>query len=485
MNDPVRIAAGTSPNATALDDGDRIWSYAELDAAVARMARRLEPLGSTVGATVALVAQQSALSVQALFAVPRTGATVAVLNPRLGSEGLENALDAIGPDLLLSTEADVHGLAADPEWFTTVDDLPKPPSRPDANVVGDAAARLGAQVESESDLPADPSRPFAILCTSGTTGGPGVVPVTRHALSASARAASARLGLQPDDRWYGSLSFAHVGGLALVYRVFHEGSCLVVRGGYSTETFIELVDRAEITHASLVPTMLKHLIDARGEEPVPSSLRCLLVGGAAAPEPLVEQAVARGYPVALTYGLTEACSQVATAPPDLVRVKPGTVGLPMDGLELRLLESGEICVRGATVSPSLADEEGWLATGDFGALDEDGHLSVSGRVDERIISAGVNVSPATVEGVIRDLPGVTDVAVVGLPDDTWGEVVGALVVPESGALDLEALEAALRERVSSAEVPRLIALAAELPRNANGKVDRAEVLMRLAEARSP
>ena len=260
---------------------------------------------------------------------------------------------------------------------------------------------------------------------------------------------------------------------------------MVVRAGYSTETLVGLVDGSEITHASLVPTMLKHLIDVRGEEPVPSSLRCLLVGGAAAPEPLVEHAVARGYPVALTYGLSEACSQVATAPPDLVRVKPGTVGLPIDGLELRLLENGEICVRGPTVAPSFADDEGWLATGDFGALDEDGHLSISGRVDERIISAGVNVSPTTVEGAIRDLPDVADVAVVGLPDDTWGEVVGALVVPESEALDLEALESALRERLSSAEVPRRMALAAELPRNANGKVDRADVRMRLADAISP
>ncbi len=470
MRDPLRVVAGKRPDAPALDDGDRIWSFAELDAAVARMARRLQPIGSTFGATVALVAHPGALAVQALFAVPRTGATLAVLNPGVGSEGLERALDAIGADLLLSTEADVDGLGLDRNWFVTVDDLPKPPPEQGA--------------ASEGGPPAETGRPFALLCTSGTSGEARVVPVTLDALDASALAVSARLDLREGDRWYGSLSPAHIGGLALVHRAVHSGSCLVVRGRYSAQTLVELIDRAEITHASLVPTMLRHLVDAGGDAPVPPGLRCLLVGGAAAAAPLVELAVARGYPIALTYGLTEACSQVATAPPDLVAEKPGTVGLPIDGLELRLLESGEISVRGATVAPSLCDEKGWLATGDYGSLDDDGHLWVSGRVDERIISGGVNVDPSRVEAVIRDVAGVADVVVIGVADDTWGQVVGALVVSESGALDLQGLDAAVRMRLSGAEVPRLLAVAEELPRNVNGKIDRTEVRVRLAGPRA-
>lgn len=304
--------------------------------------------------------------------------------------------------------------------------------------------------------------------------------MTSDALNTSARAVSARLGLGPDDRWYASLSLAHIGGLALVHRVAHSGSCLLVRGPYSVATLADLIDHEEVTHASLVPAMLQQLLDARGAAPVPSSLRCLLIGGAAAGPRLVESAVAAGYPVALTYGLTEACSQVATAPPELAAKKPGTVGFPLDGVELRLRESGEVWVRGPTVVPSFGDEDGWLATGDLGALDEEGHLWITGRVDERIISGGVNVDPKSVEDVIRDFPGVADVAVVGIPDDTWGEMVGALVVPECDTLNLRALESAVRERVSGAEVPRRLAVAAELPRNANGKIDRAEVRVRLS-----
>jgi len=472
MSDPLRVAAETRPDAPALDDGERVWSYAEFDAAVARMGRRLEPLGAARGATVAMVSHQSVLATQALFAVPRTGATLALLHPRLGSKALERDLDALAPDLVLSTEADADGLGLDPDWFTTVDDLPKPP--PGYGVAGES------DLTADSRVTADSRRPFAVLYTSGTSGEAGVVPVTLDSLDASARAVSARLELRAEDRWYGSLSLAHIGGLALVHRAVHLGCCLVLRGQYSLQTLVELIERGEITHASLVPAMLRHLLDARGDAPVPSTLRCLLVGGAAASERLVEQAVSCGYPVALTYGLTEACSQVATASPDLVVEKPGTVGFPLDGVEVRLLESGEICVRGPTVAASFVDEAGWLATGDYGSLDEDGHLWISGRVDERIISGGVNVDPRTVENAMHDISGVAEVVVVGLPDDTWGEVVGALVVPDSAALDLPALESAVRKRLSGAEVPRRLALSAEFPRNANGKINREEVRALLA-----
>ena len=469
MSDVLRRAAEARPAAPALDDGNRVWSYAELDAAAARMARRLGPLGSVPGATVALVTNQSTLAVQALFAVPRTGATVAILNPRLGSEGLETALDTVAPNLLLSTDADVQGLGVDPGWFTTLDDLPKPPP--------------GQDGEGVSGVPTDSDRPFALLRTSGTSGRAGIVPITRDALEASARAVADRLDLRTEDRWYGSLSIAHIGGLALVHRAAHVGCCLVMRGAYSTTTLADLIDRSAVTHASLVPTMLRQLLDARGDTPVPEGLRCLLVGGAAASDRLVAEALARGYPVALTYGLTEACSQVATAPPSLVRTKLGTVGSPLDGVEVRVANDGELWVRGPSVASSHSDEEGWLATGDQGTLDDDGHLWITGRIDERIISGGVNVDPRRVEEVILDVPGVAAVAVVGLPDATWGEVVGALVVPESGPLDLESLSAAVRERVSSAEVPRRLAVTEALPRNANGKVDPVAVRATLAEAR--
>ena len=456
MSDPLRAAAQDRPDAPALDDGERLWAYAELDAAVGRMARRLAPLGAGPGSTVALVAHPNRLSVQAVWAVPRTGAVLAPLNPRLGVAAMERALDAIGPDLILGTEEDVHEAALDSDWVTPLDDLPK-------------AAGAAPELQPE------PS-PFALLWTSGTSGDARAVPILSSALDASARASVARLGLTEADRWYASLSLGHIGGLALVHRAAHVGCTLLVRGRFSPEVLAELIDRDGLTHASVVPTMLRRLLEVRGGEPVPSTLRCLLVGGATVGGTLVPEVLELGYPLALTYGLTEACSQVATAPPDLVVEKPGTVGPPMDGLAVRISQDGELCVRGDTVSPGAADAEGWLATGDLGRLDGDGHLWISGRIGDRIVTGGATVDPRSVEAVLEGLPGVASAAVAGVPDDVWGEAVVALIVPDRGVEeDPNALMARAREQLSASELPRHVEFIDTLPVNANGKIDRGRV----------
>jgi O-succinylbenzoic acid--CoA ligase len=386
---------------------------------------------------------------------------------------MERALDVIEPDLILSTEQDLHDpalkTALDADWVTTLDDLPRPSGEEGGGAVVDAASVPGATSEPEP-------RPFALLWTSGTSGDASAVPILSSALEASAHASVARLALTETDRWYASLSLGHVGGLALVHRAAHVGCTLLVRGRFSAEVLGELIGREGLTHASLVPTMLKLLLEVRAGESVPPTLRCLLVGGAAAGGALVPNAIEQGYPIALTYGLTEACSQVATAPPDLVGQKPGTVGPPIDGLEIRIRENGEICVRGGTVSPSVADEEGWLATGDLGRLDGDGHLWISGRISDRIVTGGATVDPCVVEVVLEGLTGVFRAAVVGLPDDVWGETVAALIVPDPGMeADPEALMAQARDRLSTSELPRRVEFADSLPVNVNGKIDRGRV----------
>lgn len=470
MSDPLRAAAQARPDARALDDGERVWTYAELDAAVSRMARRLAPLGAGPGSTVALVAHPNPLSIQAVWAVPRTGAVLAPLNPRLGAASMERALDTIGPDLILGTEQDMHEAGLDADWVTTLDDLPKP-----AGGEGEGDRGPVGTADAVPELQPEPS-PFALLWTSGTSGDARAIPILQSALEASARASVARLGLTEADRWYASLSLGHVGGLALVHRAAHVGCTLLVRGRFSAEVLGELIDQGGLTHASVVPTMLRRLLEVRGRESVPSTLRCLLVGGAAAGGTLVPELLELGYPVALTYGLTEACSQVATAPPDLVAEKPGTVGPPMDGLEVRIRDDGEVCVRGDTVSPDAADGEGWLATGDLGWLDGDGHLWISGRISDRIVTGGTTVDPRSVEAVLESLPGVASAAVAGVPDDVWGETVVALIVRDPGVEeDPKALMARARERLSASELPRRVEFTDILPLNPNGKIDREAV----------
>ena len=269
----------------------------------------------------------------------------------------------------------------------------------------------------------------------------------------------------------------------MVVRAAVLGSTLVVRGAFEAEAFSALLDEGRVTHASLVPTMLQRVLDVRADRPPPARLRCVLVGGARAPRALVDRALAAGFPLALTYGMTEASSQVTTAPPELVHSKRDSVGAPLEGVEVRVDGAGEVLVRGPTVaegyvgsSEPLKDEAGWLHTGDLGELDADGHLRVTGRRSDRIVTGGVNVDPAEVEDILRTHPGVHDVSVVGLPDDEWGEVVAAAAVRRPGLYpDPAELESLARARLTSSKIPRRILFLEELPKNPNGKVDREAV----------
>ncbi len=464
--DVLREAALDSPDAEGLDDGTRTWTFAELDAAASRMARRLAPLGAVPGATLALVAHPGPLAVQALFAASRLGATVAPLNVGLRPPEFEAAFDALGPDMILATRRARDAAGLDPAWVTSLDDLPKPVDE-------------GGGEGDDTPLP----EPFAILWTSGTDGRPHGVCLSSQAFDAVSEASRDILHSGPGARWYASLSLGHVGGFATVLRSVGHRATLVTRGRFDAKELASLVDAGSVTHASLVPTMLQRLLGDREGRPAPPTLKCLLVGGAHAPSSLIAQALELGYPLALTYGMTETTSQVATASPSLVREKPGTVGRPLVGLEVRLTAEGEIHVRGPTVAVGyvgdhspLADGQGWYATGDLGRMDEDGHLWITGRCSGRLVTGGVNVDPIEVEEALRRVAGVADACVVGLDDAEWGDLVAALIVPDQMAQpDVEDVKKQLEAWLSAPKIPRVIRVAEELPQRPNGKVDRAAV----------
>jgi O-succinylbenzoic acid--CoA ligase len=261
----------------------------------------------------------------------------------------------------------------------------------------------------------------------------------------------------------------------MVTRAAFLGSALVLRGSFRVDDLLKLAREGAITHASLVPTMLRRVLEDWGGRRAPPSLECLLIGGAGSPGALTERALATDFPLALTYGLTEAASQVATAPPPLVRRKPGTVGAPLKGVEVHLSQRGEILVKGPTVAPSQHQEDGWLHTGDLAREDSEGHLWITGRRSDRIISGGVNVDFSEVEAALMAHPWVKEAAVVGIPDEEWGERVVAVLVGEAPIPESNELERMAREVLSAAKRPREFRFVAELPRSPNGKVDRERI----------
>lgn len=489
--DPLRRAADRRPDALAADGPDADWTFRRLDREASALARRvrrqLEPgthgesgpdgevraRGSGAARpVVAAFLPRLPVGLAALHAIPRSGAVVAPLQAGWTDRELAGYLRTLEPELVAGPPPALErAAAASPETPR----LPLRPEGPDARRSDEPAGPGGDRTSGDHSL----------IATSGSTGTPRPVRLTWENHLASARGAADRLDLGPGDRWYASLSLAHVGGLALAVRAAVVGCGVVLRGGFDAGALDRLLDEGRVTHASLVPVMLRRLLDLRGDRPLPGSVRAFLVGGAGTPTELLERALDAGAPVALTYGLTEACSQVATAPPGLVRRKPGTSGPPLAGVRIRIGEEGEILVRGPTVSPGYLDGEpattdGWLRTGDAGRLDDQGHLRVTGRLSERIVTGGTTVHPSEVEEALRAHPGVREAVALGVPSDEWGEVVGAAVVTAGDEPGRDGLERHCRRRLSTPRRPRTWALLDELPRLPGGKPDR-ELLRRMMQ----
>lgn len=353
-------------------------------------------------------------------------------------------------------------------------------------------------------------RGAGIVFTSGTTGRPRGAVLGRAALRASARAHARVMGWRADDRWLLSLPAAHVGGLMIVVRCLHARRAVVTggrraAGNFDADETLRVVERDRVTLLSVVPTMLARLLQAAGRPP--PSLRAVLVGGAGAPAALMERARERGWPVFATYGLTEACSQVATERPGET---PGGVGRPLPGVEVRAGASdgsaGTIQVRGAIRirGESLFDgylgpepgaplerpfeADGWFDTGDLGTIAEDGRLRVVGRRSDRIVTGGENVDPAEVEAAVVEWPGAADACVVGLEDEEWGERVGAVLVPAAGFEALGGLDGLGRHlggRLAGFKRPRRWSVVDRLPVAASGKVDRSACARLLVESPGP
>jgi O-succinylbenzoic acid--CoA ligase len=299
-----------------------------------------------------------------------------------------------------------------------------------------------------------------VMHTSGTTSEPKPVELSYANWLANALGSAVALGLDPAERWLCPMPLTHVGGLSIPLRSTVYATTAVLHTGFDTDAVLnELMDPARrITLVSLVPTMLARLLEAGLS--APPTLRWVLLGGGPTAPALLERAAAAQVPVAPTYGMTEACSQIAT------------FGWPLPGVEI-VTAKGEVLVRGATVSRQALEADGWLHTGDLGEFDDRGRLRITGRQSETIVSGGENVAPAEVEAALLEHPAVADAGVFGRPDDEWGEAVVAVVTLRDGATPtVEELRAFCAERMARFKVPKQVEFAPELPRTASGKLLR-------------
>jgi o-succinylbenzoate---CoA ligase len=318
-----------------------------------------------------------------------------------------------------------------------------------------------------------------IISTSGSEGRRRAVRLGPAALDSAAAAANQRLGLGAGDLWLNCLPLYHIGGQSILWRCARAGAGMLLHDGFSAARVAEDLERYPVSHISLVPAMLAALLDLAIRPP--PGLRVALIGGAALATPLHERATAAGWPLWPSYGMTESAALVAVHAPDDGPWQPGLVGRPLPGMELAIGSDGRIRLRGRQLMHGYLDGgghdgDGWLTSGDLGQFDANGCLSVIGRADDMLISGGRNVHPQEIESCLAACPGIRDIAVSGLPDPVWGDLIVALVV---GTASLETLRAHARQHLPTAALPRRVAYLDSLPRNASGKLDRS-ALRRLA-----
>lgn len=453
--------------ALVADDGDRTWL--ELAAGVEPIARRLEALGVRPGARVAFDAHPTVETVARLLACFEIGACAVPLHTGLPAAERARRMGMVMPCHDLDTDptraTEANGASPGHGDFTWD---PRPHKERRATLDATHAASTTA---------------MAVLFTSGSgTGEPRAVELSPAAFAASARMSAGRLGWRADDRWLCCLPLAHVGGLSVLTRSL-AARRTVVLGRFDAAETARLLRERDVTLASLVPTMLRRLLDASPDGSAARTLRAVLVGGASTSDALLEEATGVGLPVLPTYGMTEACSQVATARHE------GSAGLELlDEARVRIVD-GVIEVAGPMLcdrltrsvhEPSPWRPDGFLRTGDRGRL-VDGVLEVFGRADDVIVTGGENVDPAEVERVLARHPRVRRAVVFGIPDPEWGQVVGVALDAADDLADAE-LSDWLRPRLAGYQLPRRFFRPAEWPSTPSGKLDRRAVAS-LAEAR--
>jgi fatty-acyl-CoA synthase len=507
-----RRRASTSATRAAIVFRDRVTNYAELADRVDRLAAALGRLGVDRGDRVAYLGNNHPSFVETLFACALLGAIFVPLNTRLAPAELAYQLEDAGARLLING-APLEPIAAAASAalpirrvVAGVPDADDPLSISDDT---DDYETLIAEATPASDAPSPVGldEPALIIYTSGTTGRPKGAVLSHGNLVWNALSVVADYDLVSTDRALMISPLFHVASLGMgCLPVFLKGATLLLQERYVPGEALDAIERLGATTISGVPTTFQLMLDdpAWASTDI-SSLRLLTCGGSAVPDRVREAYEERGLAFSGGYGLTETSPGVTMLPAWHSRDRSGSAGLPHffalfrirsgDGSLAAPGERGEIEAAGPNVFPgywgneaattAAFTDDGWFRTGDVGYVDNDGFLFIADRLKDLIISGGENIYPAEVEQAIAAIPGVTGVAVIGVPHEKWGEVPHAVVTLAGGAsLDPDQLVAFLSSRLARYKVPKGLEVVDELPRTASGKVQKHVLRARYEEQSS-
>jgi fatty-acyl-CoA synthase len=461
----IRDRARTTPHRVAIDHLGRTVTYAELDAASEHLARSFLSRGLKRGDRVATLTGNSPEHVAVFFACAKAGLILVPLSWRLASPELAYQLDDADPALFLVEEE--HTAHADG--------------------TGHAFERLAPAGDGRDPVETlvEDGDPLLLVYTSGTTGRPKGALLTHANCFWTNLSFDLATGVTGDDVVLQMLPQFHCGGWNVHALLgWWKGARVVLERSFDAQRCLSLIEEKRVTTMMGVPANYLFLSQEPGFATTDlSSLRCAVVGGAPMPEALLAVWHERGVDVIQGYGLTEAAPNVLCLPPEDAVRKAGWAGKPYPHVDVRLSDEGELQVRGPNVfagywrNPQATAEtlvDGWLRTGDVAERDDEGFYRIKGRLKDMYISGGENVYPAEVESVLHEHPAVADAAVVGIPDERWGEVGVAFVVLAGDASEHE-LGEFVRGRLAHFKAPKAVRFVDELPRSGIGKVLKDEL----------
>ncbi|TDC21267.1 acyl-CoA synthetase [Kribbella albertanoniae] len=480
---PARRAL-MSPYSTALLFEDEPTTYAELAGRISSLAAGLVAAGLTKGDRVAYLGPNHPAYVETLFATLTAGGIFVPLNFRLTAPEIAQILTDCGPTVLVYAPqcADVvHAVPTLPQYVVALGN-PRPG---ETSYEEWLVAEPGpAEVEVVADDVA------VIVYTSGTTGRPKGAMLTHANLTWNTVNLLIGVDVGADEVTLISAPLFHIAALAqTLLPTLIKGGCALITPGWDVDGVYELIAKHRVTWMFGVTTMYAGLAAAPQWETADlTSLRSLMCGGAAVPEELVHTYQRRGLTFCQGYGMTETGPGVTFLEARESIANVGSAGVPVFFADVRIDSPGggpgEVLVRGPNVTPGYWGDpgatatafttDGWFRTGDLATVDADGHYRVVGRRKDMYISGGENVYPAEVENVLFGHPAVAEVAVIGVPDQKWGEVGRAFVVPASAVTEAELREFLLGQ-LAKYKVPVRFVFLDRLPRTASGKVRKADL----------
>jgi acyl-CoA synthetase (AMP-forming)/AMP-acid ligase II len=488
-------AALTQPERPAVVFGESSWTYGEVYDRARRLAGALAAMGVRKGDRVALWTTNRPEFVEVFFGVPMLGAIACPMDFWWAWSDAAAAVAQVRPKVLIvgaaqATTMGEAGAAIRQAGVEHVLCLDEPSAGSGLRSYRDLIAASSPIDQPTAVLPNDPA---IILFTSGSTGRSKGAVHTHGGLTTTALTMSVELELADGER---TLHFLPLFSSCLEHllpftlaRATH-----VVMGQFDAAGVWAAVRESRVTHFDAVPTTLRRILDVAPAE-IPESLRMISYASERMPDRLITALIERmpGVKFVQFYGMIEHLCLTVLGPADQLR-KIGTVGRPMMGAELALVDgssatTGEILARSPTLFAGYWEDaaataqvmrDGWMRTGDVGTFDQDGYLRLEGRVKEMIKTGGLTVIPAEIEAALMAHPAVTDAAVVGVPDEQWGEAVHAFVILAPGGPVLEAeLTAFCRDRLTAYKRPKAIHIVSELPRTGIGKIARRVVRERL------